>query len=126
VAILFGTLRDKLAAEWGWILFFDRRFVMDDKDKEVLRRRLAGRAAAAVDQAMAAVERAPDGQWIAASEWRVREVFQQLMAESFQEILQARVDAHPAAAMAAFSPCGEHADPARQGGARPPGGQRRG
>src|SRR6185437_5603063 len=41
------------------------------------------------------------GQWIAASEWQIREIFQQLMARSYQKILQAKLDAAP---QAAFSP----------------------
>ncbi|HWE94588.1 MAG TPA: hypothetical protein VG269_11545, partial [Tepidisphaeraceae bacterium] len=49
----------------------------------------------------ARVEHAPDGQWIAASEWQVREIFQKLMSESYQQMLQARMDAAP---QAAFSP----------------------
>ncbi|MFA7238002.1 MAG: hypothetical protein WC058_14150 [Phycisphaeraceae bacterium] len=67
-------------------------------DKEVLRQRLRALSDAAIEQAMAAVAQAPDGQWIAASEWPVREVFAKLTRNSYREILQARSDAHPAAA----------------------------
>jgi hypothetical protein len=56
-----------------------------------------------LEKALDAVEQAPDGQWIAASEWRVRGLFQELMSESYQQMLQARMDAAP---QAAFSPSG--------------------
>ena len=54
-------------------------------------------------EAIEAVERAPDGRWIAASEWQVREVFQRLMGQTFQKLLQKRLEA---ADEAAFSPGG--------------------
>ena len=81
-------------------------------DRQALKRQLRGKVEAALDKAMNAVESAPDGQWIAGSEWAVRGAFQDLMRECFQEIVQAKVDADPAAAAGSFSP-----------GARPgPGG----
>ena len=52
---------------------------------------------------MTAVEKAPDGRWIAASEWKIRETFQKLMADTFQRIVQAKLDA---ADQADFSPSG--------------------
>jgi hypothetical protein len=73
-------------------------------DRRSLRRRLRAKVEAAVDRAMDAVQAAPDGQWIAASEWAVRGAFQELMRDCFQEIVQARVDADPAAAAGSFSP----------------------
>lgn len=73
-------------------------------DKEVLKRRLTERFEKSLADALAAVEAAPDGQWIAASEWQVREVFQRLTAECYQEMVQGRIDA---ASRAAFSPCGQ-------------------
>jgi hypothetical protein len=94
-------------------------------DKEVLRRRLRERFEAALDGAVVAVEGAPDGQWIAGSEWQVREVFQKLMADCFRDVLQARADAHPTASRAAFSPSGGPA-PAEQGGAAGAGADGRG
>ena len=94
-------------------------------DKEVLKRELLARAAVAADQAMAAVEQAPDGRWIAGSEWQVRDIYQRLMGESFREILQSRIDTHPAAALAAFSPCQQPDDSARQGRSRAACHQRR-
>lgn len=51
-----------------------------------------------------AVEQAPDGQWIAASEWEVRAQFQALAAECYQAALQARLETLPSAKQAAFSP----------------------
>ena len=86
-------------------------------DKEVLKRRLTERFEQRLDEAIRAVEQAPDGQVIAASEWQVREAFQRLMAETFGELVQDRIDQHPAASQAAFSPCGPGADgAAEQGG----------
>jgi len=63
------------------------------------------------NRALEALDRAPDGQWIAASEWAFRDAFLQLMKESYQAGLQShalsgegKVDAHPTAQAAAFSP----------------------
>jgi hypothetical protein len=47
-------------------------------DKEVLKRQLVERCQQAPDEALRAVDEAPDGQWIAASEWEVRNIFQKL------------------------------------------------
>jgi hypothetical protein len=73
-------------------------------DRQALKRRLRAKMEAALDRAVAAVEAAPDGQWIAGSEWAVRGAFQALMRECFQEIVQARIDADPAADAGSFSP----------------------
>ena len=70
-------------------------------DRDKLKRELTEHFQVSLNQAMEAVEKAPDGQWIAASEWQIREIFQQLMAQSYQKILQAKLDA---ANQAAFSP----------------------
>jgi hypothetical protein len=72
-------------------------------DREALKRELTDQIHQSLDQAMDAVQRAPDGAWIAASEWEVREVFQKLMTQAFERILQAKLDA---AKPAAFSPSG--------------------
>ena len=69
-------------------------------DREALKRELTDQIQQSLDQAMDAVQRAPDGAWIAASEWEVREVFQKLTAQAFERILQAKLDA---AKPAAFS-----------------------
>ena len=100
-------------------------------DRQALRRRLRGKFEEALDKAVDAVEAAPDGHWVAGSEWAVRGAFQELMRECFQELVQARVDADPAAPAPApagsFSP---GARPARacgavQGGAAGERAQRR-
>jgi hypothetical protein len=73
-------------------------------DRHGLKRQLRAKVEAALDKAMNAVEAAPDGQWIAGSEWAVRGAFQDLMRECFQEIVQAKADSDPAAAAGFFSP----------------------
>jgi hypothetical protein len=70
-------------------------------DRDKLTRELTELFQVSLNQAMEAVEKASDGQWIAASEWQIRGIFQQLMADSYQKILQAKLDA---ADQAAFSP----------------------
>jgi hypothetical protein len=72
-------------------------------DKEVLERQLNELCQNAMSEARAAVEQAPDGQWISASEWQVRDIFQRLTRDCYQAMLQARADAHPTAKQAAFS-----------------------
>ena len=95
-------------------------------DRNVLKTRMRERVEATMEAAFKAVEEAPDGQWIAASEWEVRDAFQSLTAECFREILQARIDAEPSASQAAFSPCGKPGGGAqRQGGSPGPGADRR-
>jgi hypothetical protein len=74
--------------------------------KDVLDERLEQLFRKAMSDARVAVEAAPDGQWISASEWQVRDIMQRLTQETYQTILQARADAHPAADQAAFSPGG--------------------
>ena len=73
-------------------------------DRQALKRRLRPKVDAALDKALDAVQAAPDGQWIAGSEWAVRGAFQELMRECFQEIVQAKVDADPASSAGSFSP----------------------
>ena len=90
-------------------------------DREAIKRELTDQFKQSLDQAMDAVERAPDGAWIAASEWQVREVFQKLTAQAFERILQAKLDA---AKPAAFSPCGP-GKAAKQGNAGPGRAHRR-
>ncbi len=74
-------------------------------DKEVLKRQLTERCQQALDEALRAVDKAPDGQWIAASEWEVRDIFQKLTADCFGQMIQERIDRLPSASQAAFSPC---------------------
>jgi hypothetical protein len=71
-------------------------------DRAAIERELTQQFQTSLQQAMDAVERAPDGRWIAASEWQIRDIFQELMQQSFQRLLQGRLDA---ADEAAFSPC---------------------
>jgi hypothetical protein len=73
-------------------------------DRDAIKRELTEQFERSLDQAMEAVEQAPDGRWIAASEWQIRAIFQELMAQSFEKILQAKLDA---ADEAAFSPSGQ-------------------
>ncbi len=65
-------------------------------DMDVLDDHLQQLCSAAMAQAKAAVEAAPDGAWIAGSEWQVREVFQQLARDSYEAILGIGFDAIPA------------------------------
>ncbi len=78
-------------------------------DREVLLHQMTERFQELYGQALEAVEKAPDGQWIAASEWAFRDTFQKLMQESYEAALQARIDAHATASAAAFSPSGPRA-----------------
>jgi len=73
-------------------------------DRQKLRRELHAKVDAALDKAMDAVSKAPDGRWIASSEWVVRTAFAELMGDCFQAIVQARIDADPAVAAGSFSP----------------------
>ncbi len=75
-------------------------------DKEVLKVRLTERFQQSLNEALRAVDEAPDGQWIAASEWEVRDIFQKLTAECFGQMIQGRVDRLPSESQAAFSPDG--------------------
>lgn len=70
-------------------------------DRDALKRSLKEQFEQSLEKALDAVEQAPDGRWIAASEWEVREIFQKLMSECYQTMLQAKMDAAP---QAAFSP----------------------
>jgi hypothetical protein len=94
-------------------------------DKDAIRARMRARFETSMEAALEAVESAPDGQWIAGSEWEVRDIFQKLMADSFQELIQTRADGHSAATQAAFSPSGRRSGPAQQGPALRPRADRR-
>jgi hypothetical protein len=73
-------------------------------DRNVLKARMRQRFESVMDEALKAVEEAPDGQWIAGSEWQIRDTFQRLTADCYREIVQSRIDAQPSASQAAFSP----------------------
>ena len=75
-------------------------------DKEVLKRQLTEQFQQSLESALKAVDEAPDGQWIAASEWEVREIFQKLTADCFGQMIQHRIDHLPSASQAVFSPDG--------------------
>lgn len=94
-------------------------------DKEVLKRRLTERCQQALDEALRAVDEAPDGQWIAASEWEVRDIFQKLTADCFGQMIQQRIDRLPSASQTAFSPDGGADGVAAQGKPRGAGVDRR-
>jgi hypothetical protein len=94
-------------------------------DKEVLKRQLTERFQQSLDSALKAVDEAPDGQWIAASEWEVRDLFQKLTADCFGRLIQQRIDRLPSAAQAAFSPDGGRKADAEQGGSLREGAHRR-
>ncbi len=94
-------------------------------DKEVLKRQLTERCQHALDEAVRAVDDAPDGHWIAASEWEVRDIFQKLTADCFGQMIQGRIDRLPSASQAAFSPDGRAQRVAAQGEPRRAGADRR-
>ena len=75
-------------------------------DKAILKQQLTERCQQALDEALKAVDEAPDGRWIAASEWEVRDIFQKLTADCFGQMIQRRIDDLPSASQAAFSPGG--------------------
>jgi len=94
-------------------------------DKEVLKRQLTERCQQALDEALRAVDEAPDGQWIAASEWEVRDIFQKLTADCFGQMIQERINRLPSASQAAFSPDGPTDRTAAQGKPQRAGAHRR-
>ncbi|MGH6933307.1 MAG: hypothetical protein ACREEE_12845 [Dongiaceae bacterium] len=74
-------------------------------DRDVLFHQMTERFQALYGQALDALDRAPEGQWIAASERAFLDVFRQLTQESYQAAMQSKVDAHPTAQAASFFPC---------------------
>jgi hypothetical protein len=94
-------------------------------DKEVLKRRLTERFQQSLDSALQAVDEAADGQWIAASEWEVRDIFQQLTSDCFGQMIQRRIDQLPSASQAAFSPDAGSRRVAEQGKSSGAGAHRR-
>lgn len=75
-------------------------------DRDVLLHQMTERFQELYQQGLDALDRAPDGQWIAASERIFLDVFRQLMKESYEWAMQSKVDGHPTAQAAAFSPSG--------------------
>jgi hypothetical protein len=88
-------------------------------DRDALKRELTEQFQQSLDQAMDAVEQAPDGAWISGSEWEIRDLFQKLTAQAYERILQAKLDA--AEKSGDFSPSPHR----EQGKARPGGVDRR-
>jgi hypothetical protein len=78
-------------------------------DREVLMHEMTERFQALYGKALDALESAPEGRWIADSEWAFRDAFQQLLTESYEAAVQNKVDAHPTAKAASFSPSGQRA-----------------
>jgi len=73
-------------------------------DRDVVMDQMTERFQALYGQALNALEKAPDGRWIADSEWAFRDAFQQLLTESYEAAVQSKADAHPTAPAASFSP----------------------
>ena len=95
-------------------------------DRQTLRARLEARSKEAVERALDAMEAAPLTDIIGGSEMQVREVFEGLKREIFQELVQAKVEDAEAAAKGVFSPSKDTAGTsqggalARQGRSRAP------
>lgn len=83
-------------------------------DRDALKRELTEHFQQSLDQAMDAVEQAPDGAWISASEWQIRELFQKLTAQAYERILQAKLDA--AEKSGVFPPSEPRCNASRHGG----------
>ena len=95
-------------------------------DRKVLKATMQKRFEATWEAALKAVETAPDGQWIAGSEWQVQEAFQKLTADCYREILQSRINESPSENQAAFSPSAKRRSvAAQQGAAKGPRADRR-
>lgn len=75
-------------------------------DKDVLMHEMTERFQELYAKALESLDQASEGRWIAESEWAFRDVFQQLMRESYQAALQSKIDAHPCEQGGSFSPSG--------------------
>ncbi|MDO8733258.1 MAG: hypothetical protein Q7L55_11935 [Actinomycetota bacterium] len=73
-------------------------------DRDVLMHQMTERFREAYAKGLDAVERAPDGQWIAASEFVFRDAFLEVMKESYQAAIQAKIDADSSRQAGTFSP----------------------
>jgi hypothetical protein len=89
-------------------------------DREAIKRELTEQFQQSLEEAIEAVERAPDGRWIAASEWQIREIFQRLMQQSYEKLLQRKLDAANEAAFSPWGP-GQAAQQGQAGGGRADG-----
>ena len=84
-------------------------------DHDVLIHQMKERFEEEFSKALQALENAPDGHWIDASEMAFRDAALTVAREGLELALQAKVDADPTAQAAAFSPSGPS-------GQRPPVG----
>ncbi len=80
-------------------------------DRDVLMHQMEDRFREEFSKALDALEDAPDGHWIEASEMAFRDAALAVAREGLELAVQAKVDADPTAQAASFSPSG-------------PGGQR--
>lgn len=88
-------------------------------DREVLMHQMMERFREAYGKGLDALELAPHGQWISASEFVFRDAFQALMQESYEAAVQAKVDANQSRESGTFSPFGP--DERESGSAAPQG-----
>ncbi len=104
----YDELFDEVKAAWNRLTAgaadVDHRhgLVAHGLDGNRIRQRSADRCRLAVNGAMAAVEAAADGRWIADGEWQVGDAFQRLTADCFGRLIQDRADRLPSATRAAF------------------------
>lgn len=75
-------------------------------DRDVLMNQMKERFEEEFAKALDAVEHAPDGHWIDAGEMAFRDAALTVAREGLELAVQAKVDAHPTAQAAAFSPSG--------------------
>lgn len=73
-------------------------------DRDVLMNQMEERFREEFAKALDALEHAPDGHWIDASEMAFRDAALTVAREGLQLAVQAKVDADPTARAAAFSP----------------------
>ncbi len=73
-------------------------------DRDVLMNQMEERFREEFANALDALEQAPDGRWIEASEMVFRDAAFTVAREGLELAVQAKVDAHPTAQAAAFSP----------------------
>ena len=73
-------------------------------DRDVLMHQMEERFREEFCRALKALEDAPDGHWIEASEMAFRDAALTVAREGLELALQAKVDAHPTAQAAVFSP----------------------
>ncbi len=73
-------------------------------DRDVLMHQMRERFEEEFDKALQALEDAPDGHWIEASELAFRDAALIVAREGLELALQSKVDGDPAAQAAAFSP----------------------